>query len=891
MTRVADTVANYPKSAHMGSNKKTFRKEKEMKGKRLLWAFLPLSAAMILASCTEPVESSSQPSSSESSSVKETITHRTSLNKTLADGAVTRNYDERFDTVVEDFSGEKLLGTSDGTSHNAYLREIVDSNLESFQTTPDGAIYKMANATFGGDKTILGQSTINFTMRVAAGKLSIKDLILGIRPSDDNNAHVYPISLGDAVNDDLEKLDELSSEFKTFSISIGQSIEDENVTFPDTKLKVLSEAIGFHLYCKTGIEVSAVIEISEVSYSKGEATTVIDEFARKSIGGNDRVYWGPTDCADAVLVRKGVLLPKDKKYVTPTLSEKQRAYSHIVIDALGDLSGTSVEVAYDDTAATVKTLAFSALKAKTDKTVVNAVDGAYSPLAVDLGVFGGPADANIKTVTIKNTADKEVEIANIFMTNFEEPALDKKYPNINTSNAVTFDNFNRDITSLNDNWDASAADERNVKAGINGFVSRKNGENISTSNGALHLPANKDDYSEVTIGSQHYSNDAQYIVFSIKGEEGFDLSSFRFEMGDQATAIWFNAAQAMEGVKTYGDATYPSPYVMENGYTWYVIDLTLCKDSVKSRDLIHIYYTGEKAIDIDSIFYADSFSVGKIRDGWAESTEIDLANYKYAGNVGPAYDGKYVGFTVKGDGTATLVSFRFERGGTALWLKDGAIDVYNAAGKKVTKDEVIPEVATTYYADIATAKFPKENDGSTHVHVGGAEEATGKVTFENIFLAGGGYAFAAHGANEVNGNKGYAYCGGWTATAHTDRIYVHVSGNDKSDLNEFRVEVNKVVVFAKDNANLLKNIDGSAVDLTKKVGTSGKDADDNGFDNSVNLIIDLKAAGIAAEKGQEVHFHNSSNEENWTLKFDAATAYSESYPYTVALASYNQNWN
>ncbi len=868
-----------------------------MKGKRLLWAFLPLSAAMILASCTEPVESSSQPSSSESSSVKETITHRTSLNKTLADGAVTRSYDERFDTVVEDFSGEKLLGTSDGTSHNAYLREIVDSNLESFQTTPGGAIYKMANATFGGDKTILGQSTINFTMRVAAGKLSIKDLILGIRPSDDNDAHVYPISLGDAVNDDLEKLDELSNEFKTFSISIGQSIEDENVTFPDTKLKVLSEAIGFHLYCKTGIEVSAVIEISEVSYSKGEATTVIDEFARKSIGGNDRVYWGPTDCADAVLVRKGVLLPKDKKYVTPTLSEKQRAYSHIVIDALGDLSGTSVEVAYDDTAATVKTLAFSALKAKTDKAVVNAVDGAYSPLAVDLGVFGGPADANIKTVTIKNTADKEVEIANIFMTNFEEPALDKKYPNINTSNAVTFDNFNRDITSLNDNWEASAADEKNVKAGINGFVSYSNGANISTSGGALHLPAiTGDAYDEVTIGSSHVSNDAQYqyIVFSIKGEKDYDLSLFRFKLGGEP--IYFNAAQAMEGVKTYGDAVYQSPYVTESGYTWYVVDLTLYKNDVKKYDLIDIYYTGEKAIDIDSIFYADSFSTGKIRDGGAVSTEIDLSAWAYVGGVGPAYDGKYLGFTVKGDGTATFVSFRFMRGNTALWIKDGAIDVYDATGKKVTKDTVIPEAATTYYADIATAKFPKENDGWTHVHVGGAEEATGKVTFENIFLAGGGYAFAAmeaKKATDAGDDAHYGYCGGWTATAHTDRIYVHVSGNGKSDLSNFRVAAKGKEIWAarEEGAGLLKNIDGSAVDLTKKVGTSGKDADDKEFDNSVNLIIDLKAIGITLEKGDGINLHNSSDEAGWTLDFDAATAYSESYPYAVALTSYNQNWN
>ncbi len=482
------------------------------------------------------------------------------------------------------------------------------------------------------------------------------------------------------------------------------------------------------------------------------------------------------------------------------------------------------------------------------------------------------------------------------MTNFEEPALDKKYPNINTSNAVTFDNFNRDITSLNDNWEASAADERNVKAGINGFVSYGNGDKISTSGGALHLPAiTGDAYDEVTIGSSHVSNDAQYqyIVFSIKGEKDYDLSLFRFKLGGEP--IYFNAAQAMEGVKTYGDAVYQSPYATESGYTWYVVDLTLHKNDVKKYDLIDIYYTGEKAIDIDSIFYADSFSAGKIRDGWAESTEIDLANYKYAGNVGPAYDGKYVGFTVKGDGTATLASFRFQHnqasGEDSLWLKDGKIDVYDSTGKKVTKDTVIPTTATTYYADLTAEGFPKTGDGWTYVHVGGAEEATGKVTFENIFLAGGGYAFAAmeaKNATDEGDDAHYGYCGGWTATAHTDRIYVHVSGNGKSDLSNFRIKAKDKEIWAarEEGAGLLKNIDGSAADLTKKIGTASGDSD-----NSISLIIDLKAVGASLEKDDTLHLFNSSNEAGWTLDFDAATAYSESYPYTVALTSYNQNWN
>ncbi len=870
-----------------------------MKGKKLLLVMLPLSVGMILAACgpdnkpdqssssnspassvtPTPASSSETPiSSSEqqdtSSSKTDPVTHRAGLNKTLAEGAITRNYDERFDTIIEDFSGDSLLGTTDGATHKAYLREVVDSNLESFQITPDSAIYKMASATFGGDKTLIGQSSINFKMRVASGKLSIKDLILGIRPSDDNSGHVYPINLGEALDSEQETLPELTNEFQTISVSVSESVGDEDTLFPETQLKVLSEATGFHLYVKSGIEVSAVIEIAEVSYSKGDSTVIIDDFNRSTITGNPNVYWGPTDCADAVLVRKGVEISNGKKYTTPVLNEKQRGYSHIVFEALGDMSGSSVEVAYDDAANTVKTLAFKDLKAKTDNAVVNTVDGIFAPIAIDLSTFAGPADANIKTVTIKNDGKNELMIANVFGTSFEEPVLDKKYPNINAESAVTFDNFERDIASLDSDWDASAANEKNIAAGINGFVSYSNGANISTSGGALHLPGVTEGYDEVTIGSTHTFAGAQYIVFSIKGEEGADLSTFRFEMGS-ATAIWFNSAMAMEGVKTYGDANFASPYVTEDGYTWYVVDLNY--HNVQAGDLINIYYSGEKAISISSIFYANAFSAAKVLDGWADTTpDIDLAGYKYAGNVGKALDAKYVGFTVKGDGKdATFATFRFQLNGEIKWINKDEVDVYDAKGSKVNKDTVIPEEDTTYYVDIST--FPTEGDGFTHVHVGG--DGTGTVTFANVFAAAKGISFDAMGANNVEAAAGYGYCGGWKATAHTDKIYVAMSSVDSSsDLSQFRVEAAGKIIWAKDNVELLKNVDGSPVNLTDKL-----------TETPVTVVIDLKAAGIATEKDGEVHLHNSQDAD-WKLTLGAATAYSEEIPYSTALATYVETW-
>lgn len=882
-----------------------------MKGKKLIW-LLPLSAAMLLAGCNPgtdepassdvtpttsetPTPSSSEtptPSSSEASTSEEDVTHREGFNHSLAEGAVTRSYDERFDKIVEDFSGETPSGTTTGTLHNGVLREVVDSNLTSFQNSSDAAIFKMASSTFEGDKTILGQSSVGFKMRVIEGKLPIKDLILGIRGGD--GIPVYPVSLSNAIDPDGEKLPELTNEFQDILIDVGASVNDENAVYEGTTTNVLTNAIGFHLYVKGDAKVSAVVEIEEVYFVKGADKTSIDKFDRDTLSKSPNVYWGPTDCADALFVKKGVKLGKDQNYTTKEFDEEEKSYSHIVLNAMGDLSGASVSVTYDDEASTVKTLPFASLKAQGDKAVVNAIDGAYSDLAIDLTAFEGPEGAKVKKVSLTNAKDAELQIGRVFLTNFQVPDLNKRYPSINTETAVTFDNFNRNFSSLSDNWDASSADEKNVAAGINGFVSYKNGDKISTSDGHLNLPGTVgDDYDEVTIGSTHVLNNAQYLVFSIKGEEGYDLNNFRIEMNGKA-ALYFNSALAMEGVKTYGDETYTSPYVTADGFTWYIIDLA--QNDRTASDLLAIYYTGEKAIQIDSIFYANGWSVADVRDGSANTAELSL-NAKdgtYAGNAGPSTYAKYFAFSVKGDGEkATLHSFRVQHnGGDYQWIKDGKIDVYDSTGKKVNGDTVIPAEGETYYVDITSDAFSKTGDGWSHLFLGMQDEE-GSVTLEKIFMASDGYAFASKAAFEATGNNdNYGYCGGWDVTAHADRLMFTVSADKTCDLANFRVEkAGSAPIFASNVPGMLKNLDGTNFDLTSKIGgpNTGTDNDGNPVDETVTVILDLKVAGIDLQKGDVIHFHNDIASGK-TMKFGAATAYSDDYPVAAALANYNQVW-
>lgn len=879
-----------------------------MKGKKLIWVALPVSVMMILAACggdkTDPSSTSasssdvtssvtptpsSTPTTESSSSVQDPVTHRAGLNKTLAEGAVTRAYDERFDKEVEDFSGASLLGTTTGTQHNGYLRVIADSNLDSFPQTPGSAIFKCATATFGGDKTLMGQGSVHFKMRVTEGKLDLKNLIFGVRCSDDSDAHTYEINMASALNSDGETNPALTSEFQDINISLGDTIDDANTVFPETTLKVLQEAVGFHLYCKADAELSAVVEIAEVSFVKGEATTVIDDFARNQISGNKNVYWGPTDCVDAVLIRKGINLAKDKSYTTPVLTEAQRGLTHLVLSAQGDLSGAKVAVTYDDASATVKELPFASLKAKGTNAVANAVDGVYSDLAIDLSTFNGPTDANVKTIAITNTGDKVLEISNVFMTSFEEPQLDKRYPLINTETAVTFDNFNRTYNVGNfpsgaAGYDASAQEEQNISAGINGITSWSMADKISMKDGTLNLPATGEGYAEVSVDSSHIMEGAQYLVFSIKGEEGADLSLFRFAMGGKT--IYFNAAHAMEGVKTYGDDTYPSPYTTESGFTWYIVDLDY--EGVVAKNSIKIYYTGAKAIQIDSVFFAESFmaydqDVTEVENPQAQ----DLSGYKYVGGKKASWKSDYFTFTVSGDGTATFASLRFAYNGAERWIDKnnpkGPVDVFDSNGILVNATDKIPEEETQYYVDLSA--YPTSGDGYVHFHAGDAS-CSGSMTVTSYGFAKNGYITTANVEKTVeldpNTDSGYMYVSGWTATNEAKAMFIHLTGDNTNDLSLFRVEQQrdgaKVGEFWANAKPLLKNVDGTAFDITTKIDSEG-----------VDVVLDLEAAGMTVEVGDTIHFHMNAIAAG-TITFNAALAASDYMPTNLIISNYDQTF-
>ena len=161
-----------------------------------------------------------------------------------AEGAVTREYKADFDTMVDDFSGETLLGTNtNGEVQKDVLRVLVDSANGDFPATPDRAIYKMATGSYDLDK----YEGIGFRIRkVGEGTLDLSNLILGLRGGD--GYKVYELNLAEAVNPDGEALEELSEEFVDLVVSPNLSLEDDQTVYenPDgtpSELKVLEEIL------------------------------------------------------------------------------------------------------------------------------------------------------------------------------------------------------------------------------------------------------------------------------------------------------------------------------------------------------------------------------------------------------------------------------------------------------------------------------------------------------------------------------------------------------------------------------------------------------------------------------------------------------------------------
>lgn len=810
-----------------------------MKTKTLL---ILASSALLIAACGNPTPTPTPTPSSESSSSlttssssSETSTSSTEVIEHLGDytgvsaEAELRDFDERFDAPVEDFSGENLAGVTDGVRHNGYLRALVDSQSDNFPKTTDGAIYKAASGTY--EAMGFGANGIGFRMRVSRGKVALANLRLELRGGD--GFQTYQIQLSEARNSDNEALPELSGEFQDFLINPGQTIEDETTVYKnldgtDSETAVLGMILGFHLVAND-VEVGGELEIAEVFTYQGTTRTVLDDFNRTDVARVPNAWWGGS--ASGFIVRKGVKLEGGKAYTTPSLSGE----SHLVLTALGDSSSTTL-VGLDASGAELATLSWSEAHGVSG-TLAALATGAYGNYVIDLDQLAG----NGVLDKVKVLSTSAVELAGVFLTSMEVPNLDLTYPHI--APTVVVDDFDREIASLNDNWEASAQLQANIDAGVTGFVSYSMGDQISVSNGHLNLPAT-DNYAQVTIGYQanHVDAKAKYVVIAAKGD---DLNRMRFKFRGQGndTEVWFNSGLAAEGVKAYGDAEVASPYVDSDGFTHYVFDLAL--NGLGAGDLFDLYYTGPSAVQIESIYYANddfSFSWGEGADP-AVSTEVDLANYSYGGGIAIAPNQLFGVSINSAAGDADFSSFRVQMGGEFKWLNNGSINAYYMDGSKVSPTDKIPESGTVILFDLSV--FSEDVEHYLHLHVG--DGFTGRLTLGRLLVGNRGFSMRIGGGDEVAVDHGYAYLCGMDIRATFEELQITVKASGENMTYEcFRIESPQGVLSYFNNPETVAvyHADGTRVAGADVIPEEGE-----------TLTLSIADSAIAPAPGGALHFH------------------------------------
>ena len=418
------------------------------------------------------------------------------------------------------------------------------------------------------------------------------------------------------------------------------------------------------------------------------------------------------------------------------------------------------------------------------------------------------------------------------------------YPTIKPT--VTLDSFAGDVASLDADWDASAAKQVNIDAGRTGFVSYSMGDQISVAGGVLNLPAAPEPgYAQVTAGyiSTHVDPTAKYVVIAAKGDN-LNLMRFKFRGQGSDSEVWFNAGLAAEGVKAYGDAKVPSPYVDDNGFTHYVFDLAL--NGLGVGDLFDLYYTGATGAQIESIYFAtDDFAVNQAAEAApAQGELVSLADYTYVGGIAAAPTDVLGVRIAKAEGDADFHSFRIKMGDTVLWLKDKAIPAYYADGRPLLPTDKIPEDGCDIYFDLSL--FPEDVEKYVHCEMGGLD-SVGSVQISKLLRMNRGYLHSFGGLAEKTIDKEYMWLGNVCVDAAYDFLMITLKAKGTNMTYEsFRLE-SPLGTFAF--ANNLTTFSAIHADGTPVVAADAIPEDGE------TILLDVSKSAIVLTAGGYVDFH------------------------------------
>ena len=838
-----------------------------MNKKKLLYVLalsvLPLSACQSKGSDSP----SAAPSEDTASPSEDRAGHQDPYVKTLPSGAATRNFKDGVDAMVEDFSVGTLAGElTGGAEAENHLRVLVDSANEDFPDTPDAAIYKMATGSYA----LENYDGIGFRIRKKGeGTLDLSNLVLGLRGDDKYN--VFNINLGDAVDTDGDALPQLTNQYQDIIISPNQSIEDDTIEYDFNEkngggksgVRVLDKILGFHLFAQG--DCSQEIEIENVFITNAGDKTILDDFNRQAVDRVDNTVWWRD--STGFIINQGVELFDGASYKTTEI-DNISDFENLVVRVNGNSTGA--KIGFDNSAL----FNWSNLKDPEGNSVVNAVNGAYGSFIINFEQSGiDPTGA--KNIIV--SSDSDLFVSQIFLSNLEDEAAITSYPALDTENAVVFDSFSRTQAHIASTYEAGNedADEQIKDADLYYSVSYNNADLTSVDGDCLVINGSED-YVQVTEGSKHGNTGQEYMVLVMKLEDGATLDNFRIKDGVN-DAIYANNWLAGPGLYTIPRvADYP--YALEDGFTWYVIDLERTGFTV--TDSLDMYYTGEGKLMIDSIFFANSYGTPfEATINGEENTVYANGVYQYSyGGYNEGSDTYFI--TLSGDGTATLETFRLQYNGATIWANNGLV-IRDEDGEAVDITKPIPTTPTKYTIDLDESGF---EIGADHIHLHFADnggESTGEITISNrSVLKRQRFAKTLLEPEEaeaiaMNGVYQYHY-GGFNPGA--GEVEIVLSGDGTATLETFRLQYNGDTIFANDSLCIFDE-NGTAVDITAPVPTT-----------PTSYFVDLELSGfeIGADH-MHLHFSYDDGLDRGTLNFVKAVAHAVVAPYSEVIDAYHEN--
>ena len=784
-----------------------------------------LAAMMALAGCntTPTVPTSTEPPttepttdpSTEPTTPVETIEHQDEFTREIENVSSTRAYDERFDEMLDDFSGESINGKTTGTINSNTLKVLVDSqNVDAIPNSADRAIYKVGTGYYD----LPTYDGIGIKVRISGNKsLKLSNLVLALR--GDDSCAVYPIRLSEALDVDGEALPELSEEYQDLVVCPQLSIEDANAVYTlnsgePSSIKVLETMVGFHIYALDE-ECSAILEISEVYLTKAGEKTVIDSFDRTAVNKADPTCWWRD--STGFIVRKGVTL-KDTNYVTPAINGE---YSNLVLTVCGDTTGT-----------TINSTPWASLVDKDGVAVSNAVNGAYYSLAISLDGLTAP-------FTISSTS--EIHIAEVFVTNFEVPAAVVEYPHLDMDSFFVFDNFNREQTGFDGDYDAAITNEKTLAAGLSYQLSYNNGQYVSVDgNNLVFDGASLNDpngYINYKSCNDNLSGSYKYMVVAVKLEDGATLNDFRFNARG-AGVVYCNQMWSAEGLKiaTVGQEDYP--YV-KDGYTWLVIDTEL--SGITGTDpYIDYYYTGAGKLLIDFVAFANPAKKAFDAEEKVKISIADQAVYTYAGGFASPVGNQYVKLTTASTGENTTIdAIRFEGVNGAQYFHDGAVK--DIDGNVISGTTPVGEVIV----DLVASGLKASADVEQYIHVH-ADGSLGQLDISVSVLTEkvGVEAEINPLSSDAYDLTNYAYMGGFYLPYSAEYLVLTLKCGEGEtvDLKSIRIESAEAgaTPWIKDGAVI--GADGQAISADTAVTAEG-----------IKVVIDLSASGLATFGQFHIH--------------------------------------